>query len=200
MATDTKGSVGKVKSSNQDGSSKGKIDVNRKKIDSSGKHQPSDSKQNRSVSTVTKTEIKSKPSSSSSKTTITTTTKVRQKKVFTLPGQKYDPPEEREPLRIFYESLSKQIPSSEMAEFWMMEHGLLSPDRAKKANEKKQRKQKQQRMGTPVKPSKPLISSRPESSQKQQQASKNGDVKAKKRLNQDSDDDDFIFSPKRRKG
>lgn len=99
--------------------------------------------------------IKSKPGSSSSKTTVTTTTKVREKKVFTLPGQKYDPPEEveniiililcfsseilqcyfgliplilssfgalyqqREPLRIFYESLSKQIPSSEMAEFWL---------------------------------------------------------------------------------
>jgi hypothetical protein len=25
---------------------------------------------------------------------------------------------QREPLRIFYESLSKQIPGSEMAEFW----------------------------------------------------------------------------------
>ncbi|XP_021714856.1 uncharacterized protein LOC110682816 [Chenopodium quinoa] len=44
--------------------------------------------------------------------------KKREKKVFSLTGQKYDPPEEREPLRIFYESLSKQIPSSEMAEFW----------------------------------------------------------------------------------
>ncbi|XP_044472418.1 uncharacterized protein LOC123201037 isoform X2 [Mangifera indica] len=120
MATETKASVVKAKSSsNQDGSSKGKIDfTNKKKIDSSGKHQPPDSKQNRSVSTVTKTEIKSKASSSSSKTTVTTTTKVREKKVFTLPGQKYDPPEEREPLRIFYESLSKQKPSSEMAEFW----------------------------------------------------------------------------------
>ncbi|KAF0927868.1 hypothetical protein E2562_036791 [Oryza meyeriana var. granulata] len=41
-----------------------------------------------------------------------------EKKVYSLPGQKFDPPEEREPLRIFYESLSKQIPSSEMAEFW----------------------------------------------------------------------------------
>lgn len=40
--------------------------------------------------------IKSKASSSSSKTTVTTTTKVREKKVFTLPGQKYDPPEEVE--------------------------------------------------------------------------------------------------------
>ena len=27
---------------------------------------------------------------------------------------------QREPLRIFYESLSKQIPSSDMAEFWYL--------------------------------------------------------------------------------
>ncbi|KAJ8492499.1 hypothetical protein OPV22_014220 [Ensete ventricosum] len=39
----------------------------------------------------------------------------------------------REPLRMFYESSLEQIPSSEMAEFWIMEHGLLSPQRAKKA-------------------------------------------------------------------
>ena len=97
--------------------------------------------------------VKLKSASSSSKTTTTTTTtRVRQKKVFSLPGQRCDPPEEvwlwnfhfllsfwimsfvltvsfififialffsqREPLRIFYESLSKQIPNSEMAEFW----------------------------------------------------------------------------------
>ncbi|CAH2080548.1 unnamed protein product, partial [Thlaspi arvense] len=57
-------------------------------------------------------------SSSSKTTTKKTTVKTREKKVYSLPGQKYDVPEEREPLRIFYESLSKQIPSSEMAEFW----------------------------------------------------------------------------------
>ncbi|MBA0681202.1 hypothetical protein Gohar_008036, partial [Gossypium harknessii] len=74
----------------------------------------------------------------------------------------------------------------------MMEHGLLSPERARKAYEKKQRRQKQIRAGTPIKPSKP--SNKPESS-------KNGDVKAKKRINNDADDDsdDFVFSPKRRK-
>lgn len=81
----------------------------------------------------------------------------------------------------------------------MMEHGLLSPERAKKAYEKKQRKQKQLRMGTPIKSLKPP--SKPESSQKQQQASKNGILKAKKRIINDSDDDDeFILNPKRRKG
>lgn len=93
--------------------------------------------------------VKGKTTSSLSKTIIKTkTVKAKaEKKVYTLPGQKFDPPEEvpniystfvrcfgrtfwladqiyllllwqREPLRIFYESLSKQIPSSEMAEFW----------------------------------------------------------------------------------
>lgn len=39
--------------------------------------------------------VKSKTTSSSSKTTSkTTTTKVREKKVYSLPGQKHDPPEE----------------------------------------------------------------------------------------------------------
>ncbi|KAF5743246.1 hypothetical protein HS088_TW09G01312 [Tripterygium wilfordii] len=189
-------SVLKVKP-NQDGPSKGKFDasVNKKKIESSDKQSLVNSR-NKSVVTVTKTEIKSKGASSSSKTTTTTTktTKVREKKVFSLAGQKYDRPEEREPLRIFYESLSKQIPTSEMAEFWMMEHGLLSPERAKKAFEKKQRKQKQLRTGTPIK------SPPPSRSEMKPQPSKNGDVKAKKRIMNESDDDDFILSPKRRKG
>nr|XP_034893478.1 uncharacterized protein LOC118032806 [Populus alba] len=82
----------------------------------------------------------------------------------------------------------------------MMEHGLLSPERAKKAHEKKQRKQKMQRFGTPIKSTKPSTS-KPESSQKQQQSSKNGDPKAKRKISNDSDDDDdFILSSKRRKG
>lgn len=203
---ETKTAVVKLKpNTNLDGSSKGKFDssssyANRKKvIESSGK-QIIDSSKPKIISTVVKSEVKSKTTSGSSKaatkTTSTTTTRVKQKKVYTLPGQKYDPPEEREPLRIFYESLSKQIPTSEMAEFWMMEHGLLSPERAKKAYERKQRRQKEIRTGTPIKPSKPL--SRPESSQRQQQSPKNGNLKAKKRIMNDSDDE-FISSPKRRK-
>ncbi|XP_039014602.1 uncharacterized protein LOC120144641 [Hibiscus syriacus] len=191
MAAETKANLVKLKNSGQDGSSKAKFDasINKKKIESSSK-QSVDSKQK---TVVTKTEEKSKTSSSSSKTTASTKAKVREKKVYTLPGQKHDPPEEREPLRIFYESLSEQIPTSEMAEFWMMEHGLLSPEKARKAYEKKQRRQKQLRASTPIKPSKP--SSKLESS-------KNGDLKAKKQISNDidEDEDDFVLSPKRRKG
>ncbi|XP_059641303.1 uncharacterized protein LOC132283382 [Cornus florida] len=210
MAGETKTTVVKAKPSSQDASSsRGKTDssLHKKKVVVSSTKQPLDSYR-KSTSVVTKTEVKAKSTSasisSSSKTTVTkTTTKTREKKVYTLAGQKYDVPEEREPLRIFYESLSKQIPSSEMAEFWLMEHGLLSPERAKKAYEKKQKKQKQLRMGTPIKSLPPPQPPRnkPESSKKPQQMSKNGEVKAKKRIINDSDDDDeFILSPKRRKG
>jgi len=83
-----------------------------------------------------------------------------------------------------------------------MEHGLLSPQKAKKAFEKKQRKQKELRSGTPIK-----SSSKPPTktgtSQKQPQKSNNGDIKAKRKIDTDSDDDDddnFILSHKRRKG
>ncbi|KAK7293856.1 hypothetical protein RJT34_16733 [Clitoria ternatea] len=200
MATETITSTVNLKPSASDGSSKGKIDfpVVKKRVDTTTKL-TSDSNM-KSPSTVSKSEVKSKSTSSSSKTI----TKVREKKVYSLPGQKHDPPEQKEPLRVFYESLSKQIPASEMAEFWLMEHGMLSPGSAKKAFEKKQRKQKMQRTGTPVKPSKPL--SKTVTSQKQQQESKNGEKKAKKRIvesNDDDgedDDDDFNLSHKRRKG
>lgn len=45
------------------------------------------------------------------------------KNAFSLPGYKLDP-SKREPLRISYESLSKKIQSSEMAEFWGWEEIL----------------------------------------------------------------------------
>ncbi|XP_031484114.1 uncharacterized protein LOC116253436 isoform X1 [Nymphaea colorata] len=127
---------------------KGVVVIN-KKVESSSNRQSGDAK-SKSVHNVSKPEIKGKTSGSSSKSVSSVKTK-SEKKVYTLPGQKYDPPEQREPLRIFYESLMKQRPESEMAEFWMMEHGLLSPERARKAYEKKQKRQKQQRMGTPIK-------------------------------------------------
>ncbi|CAJ2674699.1 uncharacterized protein LOC123893372 [Trifolium pratense] len=182
MATETKNSVVKPKSNDPNGSSKGKVDplVVKKKLANSSKL-PSDSK----MKSVTKSEVK---------LTKNTTTKVREKKAYSLPGQKHDPPEERDPLRIFYESLSKQIPTSEMAEFWLMEHGMLSPERAKKAFEKKQRKQKELRIGAPLKPS-----TTTETSNKQK-ASKNGDKKAKKIIvESDEDVDDLVVSPKRKK-
>lgn len=82
-----------------------------------------------------------------------------------------------------------------------MEHGMLSPERAKRAYEKKQRKQKQLRLGTPIKSPPPALSNKAESSRKPQPVPKNGEVKAKKRIvNESDDDDDFVLSHKRRKG
>ncbi|GAB4839129.1 hypothetical protein Ancab_028657 [Ancistrocladus abbreviatus] len=77
--------------------------------------------------------------------------KKRERKVYDLPGQKRDPPEERDPLRIFYETLYKQVPQSEMAAIWMMESGLLPVEEAKKVYNKKQKKNNLQRLGSPVK-------------------------------------------------
>ncbi|MQM16443.1 hypothetical protein Taro_049400, partial [Colocasia esculenta] len=148
------------------------------------------------LSTVFGVKVKGKASVSSSSRTIIKITKkegtiVRKavKKVYSLPGQKHDPPEEREPLRIFYESLSKQIPSSEMAEFWMMEHGLLPPEKAKRAYARKQKRQQQLWTGTPIKTSKP---ERPQSTKKLQ-LSKNADSKFRKRVSYSDDDDGFII-------
>ncbi|GAB2275721.1 hypothetical protein Dimus_010473 [Dionaea muscipula] len=201
-------SVSKVKpsSGNRDAPAKVKSESSRissSVTKSSNKEQLPDSRGKIGPKTPVKSESNTRTAITSTKTTTsstkttskTKTTPVkRERKVFTLPGQRYDPPEERDPLRIFYSSLSEQIPSSEMAEIWLLEHGLLSPERAKKAYEKKQRKQKQNRTGTPIKF--PTMPSKPE----QKQASKNGEPKAKKRIASDSDDDEYIASPKRRRG
>ena len=83
----------------------------------------------------------------------------------------------------------------------LMEHGMLSPEKAKRAHEKKLRKMKQIRMGTPVKPTPSYSKSKPESSQRPSASKNNGsDARKKKKVVDDNDDDDnFILSPKRRK-
>ncbi|MBA0730771.1 hypothetical protein Golax_023133 [Gossypium laxum] len=244
-----------MKPSGQDGSSKGKFDaaMNKRKLESSSK-QPVGAKQK---SATTKAEVhaavpraswrflsvgkeafdiivKSKTSSSSSKTSTTTKAKVREKKVYTLPGQKHDPPEEHlfdvlQAAQFDLRASSVEVPlflcdaslffghydnyclmwfrrfDPNEDNYLQKDDGtwLVVPRKDRKAYEKKQRRQKQLRTGTPIKSWKP--SGKPESSQKQQLASRNGDVKAKKRINNDiddddDDDDDFILSPKRRKG
>ena len=47
-----------------------------------------------------------------------------------MPGQTKATPEENEPLRIFYESLNRQKPTSKMAEQFCLEHGLLPLEKA----------------------------------------------------------------------
>ncbi|XP_072954794.1 uncharacterized protein [Typha angustifolia] len=120
------------------------------------------------------------------------------KKVYDLPGQKHDPPEERDPLRIFYETLYQQVPNSEMASFWMMEWGLLPQSEAKKVYEKKLKKNQQQKVTSPVK----VVSVKRTSDVllkkvKQTMSTEVTRVpKKRKASDSESDDDDFI-SPKR---
>ncbi|KAK1262013.1 hypothetical protein QJS04_geneDACA001119 [Acorus gramineus] len=128
--------------------------------------------------------------------------KKKEKKVYDLPGQKHEAPNERDPLRIFYESLYKQIPNSEMAAFWLMEWGLLSFDEAKKVYEKKIGKAQQLKLSSPVK----AVSVKKTSTvsvkvTKVDSASKTTPKASKKRkANQSSDedsDDDFTTTTKK---
>ncbi|KAI8548942.1 hypothetical protein RHMOL_Rhmol07G0312700 [Rhododendron molle] len=142
--------------------------------------------------------------------------KKREKKVYDLPGQKRDPPEERDPLRIFYETLYEQMPGSEMAAFWLMECGLLPEEVAKKVFEKKQKKNQLQKLGSPMKTvvtvnktsksvtAKKETLSSPVSSQKKKKTpdSKVTSKQTKKRkiedgsCSEDGSDDDFVLSTK----
>jgi len=54
----------------------------------------------------------------------------RPKKVYEMPGQKKDKPDELNGARIFYESLREQIPDSQMAEEYLLKYGLLSLEEA----------------------------------------------------------------------
>lgn len=137
-------------------------------------------------------------------------TEKKEKKVYELPGQKHDPPDERDPLRIFYESLYQQNPKSEMAQVWMMEHGLLAPDAAKKALERKKRNQLNQKMGSPVKTfkgvmskSENVISKKIVWTSEKKSSTSNGDTKQSLKVKRKFDlggdsDDDLILKPKKK--
>lgn len=212
MATETKSSVVRLKPSYGGGASAQSSSsslIKKRSVETAPPKLSAEAK----GKAIAKTEVNAKTTSNSSKAVTKTVTRTREKKDYSLPGQKFDVPEEREPLRLFYESLSKQIPSSQMAEFWLMEHGLLPPERAKRAFEKKQRKQKQVKTGTPTKPPPRPITpvktpSRPlpvASSTKPQQAQRNGEINAnnkrvKSKNDDDDDDDNVILSLRRRKG
>ncbi|KAJ8450484.1 hypothetical protein Cgig2_002169 [Carnegiea gigantea] len=176
---------------NQSGSlSRGSAPIVKKKFESASKHQSVDNKNKSQPIKTVKSEEKGKTT-----TTTSTQKKKREKKVFSLPGQKYDPPEEIKASRAMVPAVISIIFLSSGQ--WLMEHGMLSPERAKKAYERKQRKQKLGKMGTPIKS--PPTPSKPESSNRHKAASKNGDMKTKKRMADDSDEE-IIRSPKMRRG
>lgn len=126
----------------------------------------------------------------------------KEKKVYDLPGQKHDPPQERDPLRIFYESLYEQVPTSEMAAIWLMEWGLLPVDVAQKVFEKKQGQKlkspvkttsAKRRPDTPTK--KPQLSSATKTNSAVKDSGKTTAQKKRRASSDtDDDDDDFIVS------
>jgi len=128
----------------------------------------------------------------------------KERKVYELPGQKHDPPTERDPLRIFYESLYEQIPTSDMAATWLMEWGLLPLDVARKVFEKKQGQKLKSPVKTttvskrkPTSPTKTPASSAMKSVSAKNSAGKPTSQKKRKASSEsDDDDDDFIMAPK----
>ncbi|KAK1273428.1 hypothetical protein QJS04_geneDACA017332 [Acorus gramineus] len=128
---------------------------------------------------------------------------MKEKKVFDFPGQKHETPEERNPLRVFYETLYKQLPNSEMASLWMMEWGLLPIDEAKKVYEKKLKMAQQLNLSSPVKA---VTVNKSNSSvsvegKKIISASKTTSKVAKKRManeNSNEDSHDFTMSTKKK--
>ncbi|XP_024391890.1 uncharacterized protein [Physcomitrium patens] len=138
-------------------------------------------------------------------TTVTTTKSLveqrKEKKVYDLPGQKHEPPEERDALRVFYSTLREQIPESEMAEIWLMEHGLLLHDEAQKAFERKQKKGQSSKHGTISKFSIPsrlsngspgVKKSIPVSNGKSKEGGSSSKGKRKRECFESDSDDDFL--------
>ena len=108
-------------------------------------------------------------------------------------GQKRDTPDETDSLRKFYSSLRLQKPESEMAEMWLMEHGLLPEEEQKKAYKKMlARKGKSAPAKRPASASKP----RPPSAKKPKTE------KPKKAVAVDDDDsaDDGPLASRKRSG
>ncbi|XP_043710065.1 uncharacterized protein LOC122658961 [Telopea speciosissima] len=145
----------------------------------------------------------------------------KERKVYDLPGQKRNPPEERDSLRIFYETLYQRLPDSEMAAFWMMESGLLPLEEAKKVYKKKQKRKQEQKLGSVkrrvdsvkvVEKAKARDPSSPPASAKKKSVEKLKNVssvwkKSSKRKSRDDDsatsenevDDDFVLVKKKKK-
>lgn len=124
------------------------------------KTETDDEEEERVVTTIkSKTKVfeDGKRSVAVSSTKKKTVVKERERKSFLLPGQKHEPLEERDGLRVFYESLFRQRPESEMAQIWMMEYGMLDQDEAQQVLDKVRQKKSglvsYPKSGTPLKPS-----------------------------------------------
>ena len=118
-----------------------------------------------------------------------------ERKEYPLVGQKRDPPDETDSLRKFYTSLRMQKPESEMAEIWLMEHGLLPEEEQKKAYKKMLA-----RKGKSAPAKRPASASKPKPPAVKKPKTEPGANKPKKAVavdDDDSDDDAPLASLKR---
>jgi hypothetical protein len=78
----------------------------------------------------------------------------RERKTYEMPGQTKETPDETDPIRKFYESLSTQKPDSAMAQKWLMQHGMLPREVAQKLHDKLKRsaQAKKAKGSAPAKP------------------------------------------------
>ena len=112
-------------------------------------------------------------------------------------GHKRDTPDETDSLRKFYQSLRAQKPESEMAETWLMEHGLPPEEEQKKAH-KKMLASRGKGKSAPAK--RPVSASKPRPPAAKKPKTEPGSAKPKKAVavdDDDSDDDAPLASLKR---
>ena len=118
-----------------------------------------------------------------------------ERKEYPLVGQKRDTPDETDSLRKFYASLRAQKPESEMAEIWLMEHGLLPEEEQKKAYKKMLAKK-----GKSAPAKRPASASKPKPPAAKKPKTEAGAKTPKKAVavdDDDSDDDAPLASLKR---
>eukprot|EP01083_Nonionella_stella_P245707 853717_1 len=71
------------------------------------------------------TQIQTETTTTTTTTTRTRTQKSKGKKMYDKIGQKKDKPGDMEGIFIYYDTLYKEDPNSEMAEKWLLEHGCF---------------------------------------------------------------------------
>jgi len=124
-----------------------------------------------------------------------------ERKEYPLVGQKRDTPDESDSLRKFYVSLRAQKPESEMAEMWLMEHGLLPEEEQKQAHKKMLHRKGKTVTTASVKRERPASSKPSAGSAKKKPKTEPSDAKRAKKAvavdDDDSDDDAPLASLKR---
>ncbi|KAF3784728.1 hypothetical protein EJ110_NYTH29682 [Nymphaea thermarum] len=180
---------------------KEKVEVQEKKVVANGGKKEAFSKtvKVKKEETTTSETLNDGKVKKKSTTVVTKKNKEVARKKVSKKGKDSQKAKKRDPLRIFYETLHEQVPTSDMAALWLMERGLLPEDVAKMVYEKKLKRNMQQKVGTPVKTStmKKSVNSAVKKSpaSNPSKASKTAPKPSKRQKPDTSDsDDDFIVS------